>query len=119
MFNKIVNKVIINKENTKLGDFKMKVAPSYIKKLCVDLKNSSGRDDMYNILDDTVSRVSDFIALDMTTFAGNGYKFQCMLKQNIKPVEMRQVAKEASASIIDIIPIKNSDVCVVVSKAGT
>lgn len=118
MFDKDLNKKILTQSNIKFGDIKMDKSPTYIKSLCANLKNSNCRDEMYKILDDTVDNVSDFIALDLTTFVGNGYKFQCMLKNNVNPIEVKRIANEAGARVIDIIPIQNSDVCVVVSKAG-
>ncbi len=96
---------------------KMNETPRYIENIISNLKKATTQDEMYKILDNAVANTSEFIATDLTDFAGSGYKFQCTLKAYTDRYDIKKINQESGRTIVDIIQIGNTDRCVVVSKA--
>ena len=112
-----------NTNNFKTTNFQserniMDNAPSYIKAIIKKLESAKNRKEMYEILDDAVNKTSDFVCVDDTCFVGNGYRFQCTLKQYTDKYNIPQINRESGFKILKIIPIGDSDRSVVVLKAN-
>ncbi len=102
--------------NTKLEGTKMKNAPKYIKDIATKLEQSQNREEMYKVLDEAVNNTADFICLDGTEFVGNGYKFQCTLKNYVNNMNASNVHLPSGWEFVKVIPIGESDRAVVLTK---